>query len=152
MRFAGGLSMRPRGIPMGGNPSPGSICRIRETFAMTKHNSDENKEPLQTPKHPPKLTKRKLESFLSSICEAGGNVGETRPTLQERGGAHSHIRGLTCQGPCAKAEWRGHLDIPGGNPVRVRGLVSEPSRGTAPRRHDRTHVYGRPGETACIPK
>jgi hypothetical protein len=81
---------------------------------MTKHNSEENKEPVQTPKHPPKLTKRKLESFLSSICEAGGMSGKASLPSKERGGAHSHIRGLTCQGPCAKAEWRGHLDIPEG--------------------------------------
>lgn len=81
---------------------------------MTKHNSEENKEPLQTPKHPPKLTKRKLESFLSSICEAGGMSGKPLMSPDNQEVAHSHIRGLVCQGPCAKAEWRGHLDIPGG--------------------------------------
>lgn len=41
-------------------------------------------------------------------------TGKPSPLSGERGVFHSGIRGLSCQGPCAKAEWRGHLDIPGG--------------------------------------
>jgi hypothetical protein len=81
---------------------------------MNKPNHDENKESKPSPKHLPKLTKRKLETFLASICEAGGMTGNPAQKKGDDKIAHSHHRGLTCQGPCAKAEWRGHLDIPGG--------------------------------------
>ncbi len=80
---------------------------------MTKHNSDENNEPRRPPKHLPKLTKRKLENFLASICEAGGMTGKPfKRSEEEMPQFRTRARG--CQGPCAKAEWRGHLDIPGG--------------------------------------
>lgn len=81
---------------------------------MTHRNPDENKESSRPPKHPPKLSKKKLETFLASICEAGGMTGKLAKQTEEKRHLHSHQQGLTCEGPCAKAEWRGHLDIPGG--------------------------------------
>lgn len=81
---------------------------------MTKHNPDENKDPQRPAKHLPKLTKRKLENFLASICEAGGMTGKLFKRPGEEKMPQPRNRGLACQGPCAKAEWRGHLDIPGG--------------------------------------
>jgi hypothetical protein len=80
---------------------------------MTQHNADEHKEPSRPSKHLPKLTKRKLESFLSSICEAGGMSGKQPERPQEKNSRLAH-GGICCQGPCTKAEWRAHLDIPGG--------------------------------------
>ncbi len=76
---------------------------------MDKNDGDEKKDPKGPPKHLPKLTKKKLDHFLASICEAGGMTGKTQK--RSSGGKKS---GLTCQGPCGKAEWRGHLDIPSG--------------------------------------
>jgi hypothetical protein len=81
---------------------------------MTKHNPDENKEPNHAPKHLPKINKRKLENFLASICEAGGMTGKPSRRPEEEKGLRPKDRGLACQGPCVKAEWRGHLDIPSG--------------------------------------
>lgn len=81
---------------------------------MTQHNPEESNKSKHSPKHLPKLTKRKLETFLASICEAGGMTGKSNKRPDEDRLSHSHIRGLTCQGPCRRAEWRGHLDIPGG--------------------------------------
>lgn len=80
---------------------------------MMNHNADEHKESNPPPKHPPKFTKRKLESFLASICEAGGMTGKPTKRREEKMFPAAGS-GLICQGPCAKAEWRAHLDIPGG--------------------------------------
>jgi hypothetical protein len=61
-------------------------------------------------KRRPLMTKKSLDRFLSSICEAAGMTGGP---LKKKGGADG-TAGPACQGPCAKAEWRAHLDIPGG--------------------------------------
>lgn len=74
---------------------------------MEKPNNPEGKDPKRNPKHPPKLTKKKLDNFLASICEAAGMTGKTP---QESDGK----KGLKCEGPCDKAHWRAHLDIPAG--------------------------------------
>ena len=67
----------------------------------------------QDPKPPskrfPKLNKRKLDRFLSSLCEAAGMTGAPKKKAKDADGP-----ALTCQGPCANADWRAHLDIPAG--------------------------------------
>ena len=72
---------------------------------MDKHEPNDGKD--RPPKRMPKISKKKLDHFLASICEAGGMTGKTPKSA----GKSSK---LACQGPCAKAEWRGHLDIPSG--------------------------------------
>src|SRR5262245_44138408 len=60
-------------------------------------------------KHIPKLTKKKLDRFLASICEAAGMTGKA-PKKGRLGKAPR----LVCRGHCTRAEWRAHLDIPSG--------------------------------------
>ena len=68
---------------------------------------DKNKK---GPKHLSKFTKKKLDSFLSSICEAAGMTGKTAKKKTE---AHKEKK-LSCQGRCDQAEWRAHMDLPAG--------------------------------------
>lgn len=56
----------------------------------------------------PRLTGKKLDSFLSSICEAAGMTGKQTKKSGKKG------HGLICRAPCRRAEWRSHLDIPCG--------------------------------------
>lgn len=58
----------------------------------------------------PKINKKKLDHFLASICEAAGMTGKP-PRKRSK---DEPRRRLVCRGPCAKAEWRAHLDIPSG--------------------------------------
>ncbi|MBI4397072.1 MAG: hypothetical protein HY548_08260 [Elusimicrobia bacterium] len=59
---------------------------------------------------PPKLTKKKLDRFLASICEAAGMTGKSskRNTHTSKDGR------VVCRAPCGDADWRAHLDIPAG--------------------------------------
>jgi hypothetical protein len=61
----------------------------------------------------PKLTKKKLDRFLSSLCEAAGMTGRPPARRKEKEEARSGS-GLVCRGPCRRAQWRAHLDIPSG--------------------------------------
>ena len=81
---------------------------------MTKKNPDDGRDPKSKRRRGPKLNKRNLDSFLASICEAGGMSGHASKPPEELKVPHHHRNNLTCQGPCAKAEWRSHLDIPAG--------------------------------------
>ena len=72
---------------------------------MDKKEPNDGKDPKR--KHLPKRTKKKLDHFLASICEAAGMTGKTPKKPVSKGG-------LTCQGPCEKSQWRAHLDIPSG--------------------------------------
>lgn len=58
----------------------------------------------------PRINKKKLDTFLASICEAAGMTGKP-PRQKEESGRR---KGLTCQGPCEAAAWRSHLDVPYG--------------------------------------
>ncbi|MGQ0644085.1 MAG: hypothetical protein ACT4O3_01145 [Elusimicrobiota bacterium] len=58
----------------------------------------------------PRLSKKKLDRFLASICEAAGMTGK-KPSPKNAGKAKA---GLVCRGPCRQAEWRSHLDIADG--------------------------------------
>lgn len=58
----------------------------------------------------PNISKKKLDSFLASICEAAGMTGG-KPKKKN---PESKKRKLACQGPCQGAEWRAHLDVPFG--------------------------------------
>lgn len=62
-------------------------------------------------KHVPKLTKKKLDRFLSSICEAAGMTGKA-PAKKETPGEKP--KRLPCRGDCGGADWRAHLDVPSG--------------------------------------
>src|SRR5262245_19058806 len=66
--------------------------------------NDKNKKPFR--KMLPRLTGKKLDSFLSQICEAAGMTGKS---AKKRSGKKGH--GLICRVPCRRAEWRTHLDI-----------------------------------------
>ncbi|HRY28499.1 MAG TPA: hypothetical protein P5079_00525 [Elusimicrobiota bacterium] len=57
----------------------------------------------------PRLTRKKLDHFLSSLCEEAGMSGKPSGN-KTAGGSH----GLVCRAPCRKADWRAHLDIPAG--------------------------------------
>jgi hypothetical protein len=59
----------------------------------------------------PRLSKKKLDRFLASICEAAGMTGQ-KP--KDKGPAEKSRPGLVCRGPCRTAEWRAHLDVPFG--------------------------------------
>lgn len=73
-----------------------------------KNDGQGGKDPKRSRKHLPKLTKKKLDSFLASICEAAGMTGKTpKPTPPGKGA-------LVCHGPCGQAQWRAHMDIPSG--------------------------------------
>lgn len=76
---------------------------------MSKRDKDDQ-EPNRPPKHLPKMNKRKLDRFLASICEAAGMTGGTH----EHKAPEREDGAMKCQGPCAKADWRAHLDIPAG--------------------------------------
>lgn len=82
--------------------SSGSTGVSRRNRPWIKKNRKDPKR-----KHLPKLTKKKLDHFLASICEAAGMTGETPKKPLSKGG-------LACKGPCEKSQWRAHLDIPSG--------------------------------------
>lgn len=100
-----------RATPTAPRPPPGSSSvtnrGLAEESSMDKDAND-GREPKR--KHLPKLTKKKLDSFLASICEAAGMTGKTPKSAKKPAGKS----GLTCQGPCEKSQWRAHLDIPSG--------------------------------------
>jgi hypothetical protein len=75
---------------------------------MESKNSPNDKEKRKPGKSGPHISKKKLDRFLASICEAGGMTGKKPRQKQKASGKRS---GLTCQGPCADAEWRSHLDV-----------------------------------------
>jgi hypothetical protein len=54
-------------------------------------------------------SRKKLENFLSSLCESKG-MGQS-PKKTE---GSSPSRRIACKCPCADAEWRAQLDIPDG--------------------------------------
>jgi hypothetical protein len=57
----------------------------------------------------PKLTKKALDRFLASICEAGGMTDKTSTQSKI-----PHRKPILCQGACKSAQWRAHLDVPAG--------------------------------------
>ena len=71
---------------------------------MDADKDDKNGKP---PKDGGKEDRKKLERFLSSLCQQGGLSG--KPAGDPAAGP-----ALVCRGPCRKAQWRAHLDIPGG--------------------------------------
>ena len=83
---------------------------------MDPRDPEERKDKKRIRKHVPKLTKEKLDRFLSSICEAAGMTGKPpREDGARAKGAPKDVRGrLSCRGACASAEWRPHLALPAG--------------------------------------
>jgi|GEM_PF-2309291 len=80
---------------------------------MKKRNpSDDNKVPKKNGRGP-RLNKRKLDHFLSSICEAGGMLGPSASATPQNVAPPSDGV-ISCQGPCGRADWRAHIDIHGG--------------------------------------
>ncbi len=77
---------------------------------MDRQKPDDGGNPKGSRRHLPKLTKKKLDRFLASICEAAGMTshGPRRETAPAR------HKALVCRGPCEAAEWRAHMDIPSG--------------------------------------
>ena len=78
---------------------------------MQNQEPEDRKDHKPGKKHGPKINKKKLNSFLSSICEAAGMTGKPP---HKKGAKEESRRRLVCRGPCAKTEWRAHLDIPSG--------------------------------------
>lgn len=73
---------------------------------MEPHGSENQKNKLQ-PKSKLKMNRKKLDRFLSSICEKGGMV-EPSPASTP---PIKNPQGLTCLGPCGRSHWRAHVDI-----------------------------------------
>lgn len=67
---------------------------------------DKDKRPDR--KSGPRISKKKLDRFLASICEAAGMTG--RKSSPKKGSGHKK-NALICRGPCHQAEWRAHLDV-----------------------------------------
>jgi hypothetical protein len=79
---------------------------------MDAQEPKENKDNKRPRKHAMRrMTKKKLDHFLASICEAAGMTGKApkKPSDSLMKKAR-----LSCKGPCAAAEWKAHLDIPSG--------------------------------------
>jgi hypothetical protein len=61
-------------------------------------------------KSAPKLTRKKLDKFLSKLCESAGMGAKPAG----KGAETRSAEGLVCRGPCRDALWKSHLDIPSG--------------------------------------
>jgi hypothetical protein len=77
------------------------------------HPDPEKRKDRQAKKRPHPITRKNLDRFLSSICEAGGMSGASARGREEAASMEDDHR-LVCRGPCVKADWRAHLDIPTG--------------------------------------
>src|SRR5215510_3232858 len=75
---------------------------------MEKDHEDRNNKGKR--KGGPRMSKKKLDSFLASICEAGGMTGK----LPHKKDDSAKRKKIACQGPCEEADWRSHLDVPYG--------------------------------------
>lgn len=53
--------------------------------------------------------RKKLEKFLSSICESKGLSSSPAPKSDK-----APAKRISCRCPCAGADWRAQLDVPGG--------------------------------------
>ncbi len=69
---------------------------------------DKNK---REPRKGPRINKKKLDSFLASICEAAGMTGKKPRKEEEKGSTRPAV---ACQGACKDADWRSHLDVASG--------------------------------------
>lgn len=78
---------------------------------MDTHDSKNPKDKKPGSKPVPKITRKKLDRFLSSLCESAGMTGGRRRGKKP---GERKKRPLACKGPCGNAEWRAHLDIPSG--------------------------------------
>jgi hypothetical protein len=73
---------------------------------MENHDPKKDKGEGRSSKFSPQA-KKKLEKFLSSLCEAQG-LGAPKPSPKAPG------KRIACKCPCADADWRAQLDIADG--------------------------------------